>query len=565
MRDVYNVDVDSCTFEGIGGTAVQISGTKQAQTNKDYWQRQSIDGSYNCDVRNSVFVNLAGVAITVSGGNVDTLTKANNIVENNFIYDYGNKHLASASGAISVGGCGVIVRNNNISVSPGIAILLNGNDHIVEYNEIYDVMREVADAGAVYQGRNAIARGSIIRYNYIHDLRPLFALSHSAQVGIYLDDCQHDLAIENNIIKNVMIDFNSNGAGAFTFSGNTSVDIDRSWNFLNHASTNTSTVTNGPGGTLEYIESQIYDKELYFEHYPELEEFLNVDRVPGNNPKYFTIAKDNLTVNAGLTNIQSENLEYSTLENNESVTDASYSMFVDPLNGDYRIKSSSPYAKDTRLTESFDIDSIGMQSAFDMESYADFDTVYPKSGDTISAKNGVSFVWNIAPGANKYILTVASDKNFENVVHTESTGLNTAVVNTLDVDTTYYWKVDAVNTSREFANSWTCANGVSHFTVRDYEATISSVTMDTYDTLSLVNAKVTNSSSDTTEFDVVFAAYGDGKLVASQRIPQTIPQGQSSIINTGFDTEGKYIIEEIKIFVWGKGSLVPYARARVLK
>ena len=29
--------------------------------------------------------------------------------------------------------------------------------------------------------------------------------------------------------------------------------------------------------------------------------------------------------------------------------------------------------------------------------------------------------------------------------------------------------------------------------------------------------------------------------------------------------KSKYTIEEIKIFVWGKGSLVPYARARVLK
>ncbi len=565
MRDVYNVDVDSCTFEGIGGTAVIISGSKQAQTNKDYWQRQSIDGSYNCDVRNNVFVNLAGVAITVSGGNVDTLTKANNIVENNFIYDYGNKHLASASGAISVGGCGVIVRNNNISVSPGIAILLNGNDHIIEYNEIYDVMREVADAGAVYQGRNAIARGSAIRYNYIHDLRPTSALAHSAQVAIYLDDCQHDLTIENNIIKNVMIDFNSNGAAAFTFSGNTTVDVDKAWNFLNHASTKTSTVTAGPSGTLEFIESQIYDKELYFERYPELEEFLNVDRVPGNNPKYFTVARDNIAVNVGATNIQSENLAYSTLENNEVVSDSANSIFVDPLNGDYRIKSTSPYAKSTRLTDSFNIDTIGIQTEFTIGNYGSFDTIYPKAGDTVSNKNGVTFVWNIAPGANKYILTVASDKNFENVVHTESTGLNTAVVNTLDVDTTYYWKVDAVNTSRELADIWACANGVSHFTVRDYEATISSVTMDTYDTLSLVNAKVTNSSSDTTEFDVVFAAYGDGKLVASQRIPQTIPKGQSININTGFDTEGKYIIEEIKIFVWGKDSLVPYARARVLK
>lgn len=565
MSDVYNVDVDSCTFEGIGGTAVQISGSKQAQTNKDYWQRQSIDASYNCDVRNSVFVNLAGVAISVSGGNVDTLTKANNIVENNFIYDFGNKHLASASGAISVGGCGVTVRNNNISVSPGIAILLNGNDHIVEYNEIYDVMREVADAGAVYQGRNAIARGSAIRYNYIHDLRPTSALAHSAQVAIYLDDCQHDLTIENNIIKNVMIDFNSNGAAAFTFSGNTTVDVDKAWNFLNHASTKTSTVTAGPGGTLEFIESQIYDKELYFERYPELEEFLNVYRVPGNNPKYFTVARDNIAVNVGATNIQSENLEFSTLENNEVVSDSANSIFVDPLNGDYRIKSTSPYAKSTRLTDGFNIDTIGIQTEFTIGNYGSFDTIYPKAGDTVSNKNGVTFVWNIAPGATEYMLTVATDKNFENIVHTESTRLNTAVVNTLNSDTAYYWKVDALSTSRELADIWACANGVSHFTVKDYEVSLSSVTMDTYDTLTLVNANVTNDNSDIAEFDVLVAAYCDGNLVASQRIPQTIPQGQSSIINTGFDTEGKYIIEEIKIFVWGKGSLVPYARARVLK
>ncbi len=570
MKNVENVDVKNCTFAGIGGTAISIGGTVQAQTNKDYWQRQMLDASYNCDITDNVLTNIAGVAITISGGNVDTLTKSNNIVANNFIHDYNNKHLGSAAGAISIGGCGNTVRNNNISVSPGVAIYMNGNDHLVEYNEIYDVMREVQDAGAIYQGRNAIARGTVIQYNYLHDMRSLHNLTHSSQVGIYLDDCQHGLTVVNNIIRNVKVDFNSNGAAAYTFSGNTSLDVDKAWSFLNHASTATSTVTSGPGGTLEFIESQIYDKELYFEHYPDLEKFLDVDRVPGNNPKYFTVAKDNLAVNAGATNIQSENLAYSTLSNNEAISDEAYSIFADAANQDYRIKSDSQYALNTRLTESFDIDKIGLQNSFMLtDDASSFSQLYPANASTVAyTEDGITFAWGRALGATQYRLVVATDKLFENVVYDETTRLNTHTVTSLTNNTKYYWKVIASNTSRELPYTWNSKDGAMAFTLSDYEYAVSldGTTMDTAANVITVSTTAANNSvSDTSDFTVTIAAYDEDSLCAVEQYDVSIPLGQSVPITHSFDTKGEYTVEEIKVFVWRKGTLTPLREARILR
>ena len=57
--------------------------------------------------------------------------------------------------AVSVNGMGHHVAHNLIHDGPHNAILLNGNDHLIELNEIHSVCFESNDAGAIYseQGR----------------------------------------------------------------------------------------------------------------------------------------------------------------------------------------------------------------------------------------------------------------------------------------------------------------------------------------------------------------------------------------------------------------------------
>ena len=567
MTDVDNVDVADCTFDSIGGRAIYIRGSGKAQTDKDHWQRQMTDGSYNIDITGCTFFNLANTAINMTGGNVDTLTPSNNVIENNLISGFSLKTLSSSDGAIALGGCGITVRGNNISCSPGKAIQIMGNDHVIEYNEIYDVMREVQDAGAIYQGQNALARGTVIRYNYLHDMRPTDAITDdSAQVAIYLDDCQQDLTIENNIIKNVKIDFNSNGAGAFTFSGNTSVDVDKSWNLLNHNLTSGYTVTESFEGSLDWIKAQLFDTELYYERYPELEEFLE----NGKNPKRFTVVNDNITVNTGKTNIELQDILYASRSGNDEVTDNTYSLFVDPHNQDYRIKSGSGYAKDTRLTQSFDIDKIGLGREFILSEYSSpFGQIYPKAASKVAYKDsGVKFIWEPALGANEYKLIIASDANMQTVVHEETVRVNYCTVDTLESGKTYYWAVVAANTSREIPAQWYSTDAACSFTLADFEHALSltDATMDISEASICVGATVTNNMvSDNTDFTVYFAAYSGEKLCGVQDYAVSVSLGQSVNVKHDFELEGADAVNCVKIFVWAKDSVIPVREARILK
>ena len=51
-----------------------------------------------------------------------------------------------------------------------MAIVFGGNEHLIEFNEIHDVCHESNDAGAIYGGRDWTMRGTVIRYNYFHDI-----------------------------------------------------------------------------------------------------------------------------------------------------------------------------------------------------------------------------------------------------------------------------------------------------------------------------------------------------------------------------------------------------------
>ena len=83
---------------------------------------------------------------------------------------------------------------------PHSAIIFGGNDHIIEYNEIFNVVKETSDSGAVYSGRDWTARGHIVRYNYFHDL---VSIAGGQIQAVYLDDLASGFLIHGNIFQNV--------------------------------------------------------------------------------------------------------------------------------------------------------------------------------------------------------------------------------------------------------------------------------------------------------------------------------------------------------------------------
>ena len=83
--------------------------------------------------------------------------------------------------------------------APHTAAFFLGNDHILEFNEVYRVCVETGDAGAFYIGRDWTQRGNVVRYNYFHDL----AATMEAIVAVYLDDMACGTTVFGNIISRV--------------------------------------------------------------------------------------------------------------------------------------------------------------------------------------------------------------------------------------------------------------------------------------------------------------------------------------------------------------------------
>src|SRR5207245_799709 len=131
-----------------------------------------------------------------------SLSRGDNFAESNRISDYA-RWVRTYRPAIAVDGVGNRVSHNLIHDAPHLAILLHGNDHLVEFNEVHDVCLETEDAGAFYMGRDYTERGNVIRFNYFHDIGRTVATPqgprHTDTNAIYLDDGASGALVFGNI------------------------------------------------------------------------------------------------------------------------------------------------------------------------------------------------------------------------------------------------------------------------------------------------------------------------------------------------------------------------------
>ena len=181
IKDCNNILVEACTIRNVGDGAVIIDGGNN-------------NGVHDCDIYEA-----GGGGIKIDAGDRRKLIPANCFADNNYIHHIARLKRVYNPG-ISLYGVGNKATHNLITHMPHMAIYFNGNDHLIEYNEIYDVCYESNDAGAVYAGRSWTQRGNIIRYNYLHDIS---GFEGKGCIGIYLDDLFCGTEIYGNIFNRV--------------------------------------------------------------------------------------------------------------------------------------------------------------------------------------------------------------------------------------------------------------------------------------------------------------------------------------------------------------------------
>ena len=139
--------------------------------------------------------------VLLGGGNRKTLDAAGNFVHNCTITRV-NRLDKTYKAGVNICGVGNRVSHCEISDLPGFAVYLHGNDHCIEYNRIHDVIRQVADAGAIYMGRDISEAGNVIRCNFIYDIVGSIS-SHTGTCAVYFDDYASFNEVYGNYFFNI--------------------------------------------------------------------------------------------------------------------------------------------------------------------------------------------------------------------------------------------------------------------------------------------------------------------------------------------------------------------------
>ena len=164
-----------------------------------------------------------------------------------------------------IGGVGQRASHNLIHDHPHCAILFNGNDHLVEFNEIHHIALETGDVGAIYTGRDYTYRGNRIRYNFIHDTGGV----GMGSMGVYMDDCVSGTEIFGNPFYKVQRAAFLGGGRDHQVRNNIFVDCDHAVE-LDGRGLNTSPVWHGMVNQTMRRSLTNIPLALYRERYPAL-------------------------------------------------------------------------------------------------------------------------------------------------------------------------------------------------------------------------------------------------------------------------------------------------------
>jgi len=181
MKSTVQCLLKDCKISNLGSYAINIVDSDGVVIGKN-------NGIVNCSISQT-----GTGGIHLSGGNRQTLEAAGNYVENCSIHDY-NRIMRTYCAGIQISGVGNRISHCEIFHAPHCAILLSGNDHLIEYNNIHDVCSVTDDVGALYYGRNPSERGHLVRYNYFHHISDV----HSSS-AVYHDDGACGMTVFGNV------------------------------------------------------------------------------------------------------------------------------------------------------------------------------------------------------------------------------------------------------------------------------------------------------------------------------------------------------------------------------
>ena len=347
--DAFNIagngnTVEYCLVKNVAGNAIMVEG-------------------YNNLISSNEITKTGMGGIQVTGGDKETLTPSGNRVYNNHIHHWGE---TNGYMGIRCYGVGNLIDHNELHDYRDTAIEYRGNDHIIEYNLIYDVDLETSDGGAIYNGRSWTDYGCIVRYNCIYNMG---TPGYSTPNAIYMDDDLSGQQIYGNLIVNVPdAGIYLHGGHDNEIWGNVVVNAVGSGIKLSEA-IYYSNMSQNIGNTLKPDwESSPKDTEVWKNAYPEMQKYF-WDESKTDDPYFIGNASHNkingnVVVNkeAELGDVDELSGSFCNISNNALYTfDMMDEIFVAPDNGDYRLKEDSIIYEVIPDFEQLPIDKIGRE------------------------------------------------------------------------------------------------------------------------------------------------------------------------------------------------------------
>lgn len=207
LRGTANVHIRGLDLEGGRGAAIVIEGgsgdaVERCRIRNFGGSGVTVQNSPSSGVSGCELSHLGTFGIALSAGDRKTLTPGKAFADNNRIWDYARWH-RTYEPAVRVDGVGNRISHNEMHDAPHNAVLLSGNDHLLEFNDVRRVCTQTGDAGAFYMGRDATMRGNQIRFNRFRDIGPTVTTEgeYTGVISVYLDDCWDGTTIYGNVFE----------------------------------------------------------------------------------------------------------------------------------------------------------------------------------------------------------------------------------------------------------------------------------------------------------------------------------------------------------------------------
>lgn len=506
LRTDY-VNVKNCEFTNIGMDGLQLLDA----------QNIKVDGCYVYNTGyNGIYIKMAGDIKTLESGNVT--------VSNCYIAKAARDSGKTDSSALYLDQCvGVTLKNNILRDAKNSAVLyVQSVLNTICNNEIYNSVNETSDAGAIYAGRTFVNYGNTIEKNYFHEIGA--ELDSYLASAVFFDD-----AHSGNIVKNNIIDM-----GNKNYSAGVKINGGRDNEITDNIIANTSSqIYQQDLSDLKNIDDSFFESELF------------------NTFKYATTQSDSLDIkNIGDSDWlpQYKSKFPGIIANYNNIIQKKYTR-------ENTVSGTSSSYTDENLA------GIGISDTLTLDNSAKkFELVYPHNGESI-ANTGIVLKWSLSPFADKYIYEVATDSDFNTIVENGETKsqINSVELSSLEKDTTYYWRVKAVNVSNQLAEEVMCNEAFSFVT--GGKITIANITVSG----TTLNCTVSNSkSSNETVYVIAAVKNSDNRLISVDIKPVTVNAGGSD--TPSLSINGKASDNYAEVYLWNSlTDIKPLVKKRIIE